>query len=199
MTLALPEPQIAVPERMPQLPEDVEHRVSPWGVQRNLEALAAQFPLQPGDGNFAQVPQCRAFRNTTQTITSGANTALQFNDERWDLGAPAEQHDTVTNNTRLTCVVPGLYVFDGSVEFAANVTGHRGLYVRVGGTNIIEFDNRMAITTAAEPTRMTISGQWRLAATEYLELVVQQTSGGNLNVTGGSFSNAEFAFHWVSP
>src|SRR5919108_3473294 len=64
-------------------------------------------------------PSVRVFHNATQSITTATETALAFNSERWDtaFGSASTQHDTATNNSRLTAQYAGKYLVVGHVGF----------------------------------------------------------------------------------
>lgn len=128
----------------------------------------------------------RAYNNANLTIGNNSTTTLTLNSERYDTDTI---HDTSTNTSRLTCKTAGKYLVTGTVDFAAHATGLRGLYIWLNGTTYIAIANQMAITTAAIPTRMTISTIYDLAVNDYVELRAYQSSGGDLNVqTGANFS-----------
>lgn len=52
MTFPLPNDLVALRVSERGMPEDVDHRLSPWGVQRNFEAIAQRFPIGPSDLHF---------------------------------------------------------------------------------------------------------------------------------------------------
>lgn len=187
MSLPLPDPLVV----------DPSGGLDGWGVQRNFEALAGVFPLAPGDGNFAQVPQCRAYHSVDQSIATGTETTFALDSERWDLGAPSPQHDTATNNSRLTCVVPGLYFVSGHVTWASNATGYRYCYLRLNGSLQIAFQSSPA--NSGLVTIHSVSTNYRLAAGDYVEFRGTQNSGGALNALFEPARSVELSFHWVSP
>ena len=45
-------------------------------------------------------------------------------------------HSTVSNTGRITATTAGKYLIGGHIEFAANATGLRELYIRLNGTTI---------------------------------------------------------------
>ena len=193
MTLPLPDPLVAVRADSPLLGEDQDHRVSPWGVQRNFETLAQRFPLGPSSENFQQVPQARVYHNAAQSIANTTFTALAFNSERWDLGTPSlNMHDTATDNGRLTCRVAGLYSIGVAVYWAS--AGGRMVKLRVGGATDIAINEA---TSGA--IGQTVCTDYRLAVDDYVDVVVWQNSGGALNVSAGGNYSPEFWMHWVSP
>lgn len=70
MTLPLPDPSVSKRVGEPLLGEDVSHRVSPWGVQRNFETLAQRFPLGPEDLHFG---------GTVTALPTGVDEGFEVN------------------------------------------------------------------------------------------------------------------------
>jgi hypothetical protein len=132
-------------------------------------AAAAATPTLVGASvsfNSAFVPQ---------TIANNTATKLNFAYEFFDTDA---FHDNSTNNTRLT--VPsgkgGYYFIRCNAEFAANATG----------TRIMDFyKNNVIIARNQSPAgslSMQLNYVLNLVATDYIEVVVTQSSGGNLDI-----------------
>lgn len=122
---------------------------------------------------------CIAYHNTTQSLTSGATTAVALNAEQADA---AGFHDNATNNSRLT--VPagkgGLYLVAGAIRFNTAAGGtRRYLGLRVNGTTTLgEFEQP---ATASFPTCFGAVVVF-LSATEYVEMLAFQDSGGAVNL-----------------
>jgi hypothetical protein len=116
-------------------------------------------------------------RTASQTISNATDTVLNFDAEIFDTDGI---HSNSTNNSRLTCNTAGLYLIGCSVAFVNNSSGVRALIPRLNGTTVIGYTNAIAVSGNA--TGMTFSIIYQLAVTDYLELLVQQTSGGNLDV-----------------
>uniref|UniRef100_UPI002ADE41EC hypothetical protein n=1 Tax=Bellilinea sp. TaxID=2838785 RepID=UPI002ADE41EC len=126
---------------------------------------------------------CKAIRTTAQSIPNNAWTAISFTqaltDQRpsgisaqWSSGTP----------TRITCQIAGSYYIYGNVLFSANTTGARMVGIRRNGTTIL------AVTTANPvggglATILNLSVKLDLVVGDYIELMVFQNSGGNLNIT----------------
>lgn len=110
-----------------------------------------------------------------QTIANNTATKLNFAYEYFDTDG---FHDNSTNNTRLT--VPsgkgGYYFIRCNAEFASNATG----------TRIIDFyKNNVIIARSQTPggsLSMQLNYVLNLVATDYMEVVVTQSSGGNLDI-----------------
>src|SRR6266498_153432 len=90
--------------------------------------------IEQGIYDAHRMPCARVYHNVAQTTTTAIALALAFNSERFDTDTI---HDTLTNNTRLTCKTAGVYEIGGGVEFAANATGVRSLQIRLNGTTAI--------------------------------------------------------------
>ncbi len=130
---------------------------------------------------------CRVYHNAAQSINDATWTALAFNSERFDNDGI---HDPATNNSRLTCVTAGVYLIVGMVQFASNNTGFRGVGIRRGGTQYIAVQTQTA--TQNNVHQFSISAIYDMAATNYVELMVYQNSGGSLNVDTVDAVSAEF-------
>ena len=118
------------------------------------------------------------YRTIDATFTTGVAQAINFNAERYDTDG---FHDNVTNNSRLTAPYSGKYGVAATIRWAANATGQRNLRLVVNGATTIAL---VAVdATAAGNTDMCIYREYELAAGDYVEVIVVQNSGGNLNVT----------------
>jgi hypothetical protein len=137
----------------------------------------------------AAMPAARVYNGAAQSITTATPTALAFNSERFDTDTI---HDVVTNNSRLTCKTAGIYSIFGSVRFATNAIGRRELFIKLNGTTIIATQIIQAVTDV-NITGLNISTLYSLSVNNYVELFVQQTSGGDLNVDTISAYSPEFA------
>ncbi len=133
---------------------------------------------------LAAAPACLVYHSTTQSVANTTWTSLTFDSETEDTDA---FHSTGTNPTRLTIPsgLGGLYLLVASFNFASNATGMRlARFLKNGTTQVPAVDYRPAIS--GDGTFLTISTLTRLAAGDYVELQGYQSSGGSLNVTGGS-------------
>lgn len=100
MTFALPDALVARHDKEPDLGEDVDRKLSPWGVQRNFEALAMAAE--------------EVRRLGTITETSASSTAFA---------------DGATVHT-VTAPVAGAYVVAGGGNFAFVGGSRRGFHLR---------------------------------------------------------------------
>lgn len=123
----------------------------------------------------------RAYNSANISVSTATQTALTFNSEEFDADPNGEIHSTSSNTGRLTCRTGGLYLITGNVTFAANSTGYRQVSVRFNGSAVVAQVVTQAVTTG-DVTEVSLTTVYPLAATQYVELLVQQTSGGALNV-----------------
>lgn len=124
------------------------------------------------------VPALRVTGAAT-SLANATETALAFNAET---GTDPWAMWVVGSATRITVPLDGWYVFTAWASFAANATGVRGIRVRQGGSTTLAW-SRVPATGAGTTEVNVVTGPVSLSATNYVELVAEQTSGGALNVT----------------
>jgi hypothetical protein len=134
----------------------------------------------------------RVYNDATQSIGDASLTTLVFDQTRYD---PSGLHDPLSNPGRLT--VPagqgGTYIITGNVAWASNATGNRIVRIYKEGSDILVENINLGGTAGI--LYMTVTTQIDLAATDYVELRVEQNSGDTLNVNASSSSDmreAEF-------
>ncbi|MCZ8545080.1 hypothetical protein OOJ09_12875 [Mesorhizobium qingshengii] len=140
---------------------------------RSINAAATHIKV-PGYG-------AKATRSTDVAVATGAGTIPNFNLEARDDGN--DWHDASGAPGKVT-VPADVYRVQvrGAVEFAANATGDRDVYVRKNGTTVIARQTTMAAPTLT--SKLNVSAVDDCIPGDYYELVVQQNSGGNLNLIG---------------
>jgi len=94
-----------------------------------------------------------------------------------------------TTPSRLTVPAgwPGVYSLGASVRFLAGTddTGHgyRALFLRLNGTIILASQKLPDVRLGTEPTDLTVTTDYELVATDYVEMVVQQARVTPENIT----------------
>jgi hypothetical protein len=126
-----------------------------------------------------------AYMNTTVAIPNATNTFVAFADESFDTNSI---HSTVTNNTRMTIPTgyAGKWLINGSILWQTGSSTQRsiGLYKNGGYYGIWD------MTPASSGTQtQTMSVVLSLAVNDYIEMMVYQGSGGNLNLYGNTAGN----------
>lgn len=137
-------------------------------------------PWSTGINNALQPPVAH-MRNTVATsVTSGGTgVAVTFTTEDFDT---ANGHSTSVNTSRYTFPVDGKYRVSGGVSFAAAATGRRGCWWRKNGTDVNGSEAIIATIGAGAPTSVPArSILIDVIATDWIELIAFQDSGGSVN------------------
>lgn len=133
---------------------------------------------------------CRVFHNAAQSIANITLVPLAFNSERFDTDT---LHDTVTNNTRLTCKTPGRYHVFANLAYAISAVGViRAIHLQINGGNFIAAQYQPPIAGGALTTILGLSTIYDLIVGDYIECVAYQDSGGALNVNSTAAFTPEF-------
>jgi hypothetical protein len=149
-----------------------------------------------GTGELSHsIPAARVTRSSAQSIPDSLNTSLAFDQERYDT---AGVHDNTTNNSRLTAPVTGIYAVTAQFTWGGSAgPGSRFAGLMKNGSTLIARSQELAGDDDEN-----ITTQVRLAAGDYVEVLVLQTSGGNLTVAGNGVAQEitpEFSMTWLAP
>jgi hypothetical protein len=132
------------------------------------------------NGNIAvNGPAFGAYANTAvQTITSGSQQKVQFQVEEYDT-------NSCFANSRFTPTAAGIYQFNAEVRFDGSYgTGESMIVLYKNGAEHKRGWNASGVNWASTLGAMTVSTQAMANGTgDFFEIYVQQTSGGNLNIT----------------
>lgn len=144
-------------------------------------------------------PLCRVRQGTPQTVASGANTAVLYDLEDYDIGGSG-MHSTVTNTSRLTPTVAGYYCFDGVGILVAATNGFTLVngWVRINGATNLPGADRQAMAATLGNQTVSHRVRWPMnGTTDYAEFVVLHTSATspqNTNASGQFASTFEAEF-----
>ena len=133
------------------------------------------------------VPGCRVTDAGGQAIANDTDTAINFDTERFDTDT---MHDNSTNNTRITFTTAGVYIVGGHVQLPTHATGVRVISIREGGDNYIAMSSWNG--NSANSHRASVTTVFKFAAAEYVELMIQQDSGGSLTTDKVNSRTPEF-------
>jgi hypothetical protein len=143
---------------------------------------ANELLLAAGDRFRYGFPGVIAHRSATQSITQNVITAIQLNST--DIADAAAFHDTSTNNTRLTIPTGwgGTYLPIGF----ASMAGHTGVRNIIGfginGANMADpLQQTYAVISGTGMSLVFMGIPTELAAADYVELMVFQSSAGAVN------------------
>ena len=118
-----------------------------------------------------------------QSIANATETTINWDSETYDTNT---FHSTSSNTSRIT--IPssygGYYKVYCTVNFAANSTGQRQLFLYKNGTMISGFMQPPASTGGLY--YLSLSTSVSLVATDYLEIKVYQNSTGSLGMNGNA-------------
>jgi len=135
----------------------------------------------------AIVERASVYRDSAFSVPNDAWTAIPFNLEHWDTDT---MHDTVTNSERLTCKAAGVYISIGNVSWAANNVGNRMLGIRKNNSDWVALVNDQALSSGGKI--LLVATVMEMAVNEYVELMVWQNRGGNLDVIFSAGNSPEF-------
>jgi len=132
---------------------------------------------------FENVPGAYIVQGTPQSIPNSTDTALSFtsavsdNWNGWTSGLP----------TRYTVPVSGVYMLSGASCWAGNATGRRYNYLRVNGTTQVP-GSAGDLDSPSTNNLVVVSSNtlYALTAGDYVEVIVNQTSGAALNTNATS-------------
>jgi hypothetical protein len=149
-----------------------------------------------GTGELAHsIPTARVTRSGAQSIPDSLNTNLAFDQERYDA---AGVHDNATNNSRLTAPVTGIYAVTAQFTWGGSAgAGSRFAGVMKNGSTLIARSQQLPGDDDEN-----ITTQVRLAAGDYVEVLVLQTSGGSLTIAANGMAQQitpEFSMTWLAP
>jgi len=139
-------------------------------------------------------PLCRVYKAATQSINNNTVTTLTFDSERFDTDS---MHESVTNPTRITIPLAGVYAVTVYGDFAPNATGSRILYVYLNGAGSAMVGGIRAQNAVAQAGVDTYDSfampPTKFAAGDYIEAKCYQNSGGALAIA------AEFSAAYLGP
>lgn len=124
-------------------------------------------------------------KTSDQSISNDTSTAITYTGEDFDTDG---FHSTVTNTSRIT--IPsgkgGYYYIYAFLSFQDNATGSRAIHINKNGSRIATFTRVQTVTETGATTTIGGTMVFNLAATDYIEVLGFQKSGGSLNVLGSA-------------
>jgi hypothetical protein len=125
-------------------------------------------------------------RTSTLSINNTTHTAVAFTAEDFDTDT---MHDNATNNTRITFTTAGKYIIIANVSWASNATGIRQIRIRKNGTDDFDLDARtLVVPHSGLGIAQEVVTIMSVSATDYIELMVYQDSGGALLLESSPFA-----------
>lgn len=140
-------------------------------------------------------PRALVYNSASISIPNNTLTAVTFDGEFYDVGGC---HSTSSSTSRLT--VPtgegGVYNMGACVRFAASATGSRAVRIKLNGTTYIA--SQFIDVNSSVAHELTISKDYSLAAGDYIEMFVFQTSGSALFIEQLGNYAPHFWFRWTA-
>jgi hypothetical protein len=137
---------------------------------------------------------CRVYRATTQAIPTATDTLISFSTERWDTD---NCWALSPNPTRLVATTAGKYEIGAMITFAPDATGQRAVILRVSNAFFAAQGFQNA-TGGSLGTGLCVATVVDLAANDYLEVIVYQNRGSDLNVEAGDGTNRQKCEAWIT-
>lgn len=132
--------------------------------------------------NIKNMRFCRV-RKSSNMATANAtpvactfDTAIKNDNVMWE---------GVTNPSRITATKPGWYKVTGQVEWAANATGDRDIRIIKNGSATAIL-GQSVVKSATLVTSQIVEAYVYLVPGDYVELILNQTSTGALDVTAAA-------------
>lgn len=147
--------------------------------------------LEWRDAAVSSAVYARVNASTGLQVANDALTVVSFNNQRTI--TPASVHSTTTNPTRLTAPSSGMYVISGGVRWNSLSTGagRAVLSIRLNGaTDLVTETVGLAGTFTLTKNITTL---YNLAATDYVELTVEQNSGSTGSLAVSANTSPEFS------
>jgi hypothetical protein len=123
---------------------------------------------------------CQVTGTSTQSIPNITLTSIAWDTNYLD---PLNLHSTSSNATRIVIPITGYYRVKSEIQFDANSTGFRLVFIKATTSgNIGPAQARSTNAVNGSFTNMQCEEELFLSAGDYVETGVQQTSGAALNV-----------------
>jgi len=162
------------------------------GNIKNSGTLSVGTTAQTGSANRFRMLQSmvRVRFLGNETIRSSVFSPLNFNVEDFDTDA---LHSPSTPS-RLTAAIAGKYLSSANLQWSGSSTaGQRQMRIQLNGATDIAGNTETPTAAAAGPF-MGISTVYALAAGDYVQLIVWQSSGGNLDLVAGGMTHFEMVY-----
>ena len=144
---------------------------------------------------WALTPRCSVYSSAALSVPTGASTwtVVPFASETFDIvqSGDSPSHDTATNNSRIYVRTSGKYEINGQLQIVLNSVGYRSVQVRLNAAGSGTGGTQLAVNTVDASSAALVSlpiptVEHDLTAGDYVEMFVQQNSGGALNTVAGS-------------
>jgi hypothetical protein len=165
------------------------------GTSADVLTVSGGIPAwaAPASAAFVGV---KLFLPADQTIANATATVVAFGAGSESIDTDAF-HDTSSNNTRITIPAGkgGKYLVIAAVSFVGNSAGTRELWVQKGASGRVIQDTESTVGTTAQD--LLAVGIVSLAEADYIQMYVEQNSGGTLNIDGDFIQQTRFEAYFL--
>lgn len=143
-----------------------------------LTQIESQTPLLPSLG---------VYRNAALSQSGTSALTMLWDSESWqDNVAANAMHSTSTNTDRLIAPVTGKYAIKFSVEYSSNASApYLTLKIQLNGSSTgIRWETREGV--ASQTNQISISTEYKLNASDYVQCVVTSSISGHSLVVGAT-------------
>lgn len=136
-------------------------------------------------------PPCvKVYNSGSPTISNSSDTVLSWDVEEFDTDT---MHGTA-NPTRITVNTSGKYFITAHIAWFNNSTpaGRRLIYLNKNGSNLGRSLTEVQPGTTSISLACEINTLIDLSATDYIEVFAAQTSGGDMQIFGGTEQRASY-------
>lgn len=168
------------------------------GTFTHANSANRTYTLPNKDGTLAidAQPSARVYNSAAQTITTGTETTITFNSERYDTDTI---HDTGSDTGRLTCKTAGKYLIIANIQWESegSASGFRETKIRLNGTTGIARVLQDGATNSREIAQNP-SAIYDLAVNDYVEVRVTHSQGADTDVVANLNMSPEFMMTRIS-
>lgn len=154
---------------------------SPLGLSWLTDALGNYRDFLFPDSESLDV-SCRVTMSAPQVVSNATDVLITWNQESYDTD---DMHDNMTNNSRITVQVAGKYSVMAQASWADNSVGMRELSI-LKNSVVVGVVRHLADGNAQH----VVSFVDECAVGDFLELSVNQDSGGNLAFQSATYFEA---------
>lgn len=155
-----------------------------WNQVNLANGVTGTLPIANGGTAVTAIPKFRAYRGSTQAITTATFTKVQLDTETFDTNS---NFDNATNY-RFTPTVAGYYKINGTATFnfsAGDTNVEWAVILYKNGTVYSQVTSRNTIASAT--VGLCVSDVINFnGSTDYVELYVYQAAGADRNINGSS-------------
>ena len=157
------------------------------------DEITSTMPITVNSLTVSNQPRFYIESTGTQSINDITQTTIIETGGAW--GSPVINNDfTWTALTGiLTINSSGTYSLSCEMDYDANATGQRSLYIMLNGSSTDRLGYQLIDTASSGNTHIATSLVYDLAVSDTLQVVVYQSSGGALNAAGTGSNLARFS------